>query len=204
VALTGDFVDHARYAIEYSEILSHLTPRLGKFACLGNHDYCGVDDVIAALEAAEVTVLRNQHQLISIDGARLCIIGLDDMGTTGSYVYHLPPRDNLPAALSGNRHTEAIRLLLVHNPDLVMKPAFTQETACCPIHLVLAGHTHGGQIYLPVIGPLFTPSRHRRLFSGGLVQAAGTLVHVSRGAGSSWPVRFNCPPEVNVLTLRQA
>jgi predicted MPP superfamily phosphohydrolase len=85
---------------------------------------------------------------------------------------------------------------------MVMKPVFAEKTAALPIHLVLSGHTHGGQVSLPLVGPPFLPSRYGQLFSGGLVQVAGTQVYVSRGAGSSWPVRLNCPPEVNVLTLR--
>jgi predicted MPP superfamily phosphohydrolase len=85
-----------------------------------------------------------------------------------------------------------------------MEPVFAEETARRPIHLVLSGHTHGGQVRLPLLGTPYLPTRYRRLFDGGLVQVAGTQVYVSRGVGSSWPARFNCRPEVNVLTLRAA
>jgi predicted MPP superfamily phosphohydrolase len=83
-----------------------------------------------------------------------------------------------------------------------MQKAFAKETTRRPIALALSGHTHGGQVRLPLVGPPFIPSQYGQLFNGGLVQAAGTLVYVSRGVGSSWPLRFNCQPEVNVLTLR--
>jgi predicted MPP superfamily phosphohydrolase len=204
VALTGDFVSYwPDYAAEYSETLAPLRPELGLFACLGNHDHWTDPDWVAsALQAAGVTVLRNQHQVVSLDGAHLCIVGIDDIGDTGISLHRTGPADDLPAALADSPLSGVIRILLAHNPDLVMEPVFAKETAKRLIHLVLSGHTHGGQVSLPLIGPPFLSSRYGQLFSGGLVRAAGTRVYVSRGAGSSWPVRFNCPPEVNMLTLR--
>jgi len=206
VALTGDFVSYRPgYAAEYPEILAPLRPRLGIFACTGNHDHwAGPDAVTRALRATGVTVLRNQHQLVTAGGAQLCVIGIDDVGASGLSSHHADPADDLPAVLATSPPSGVIRLLLVHNPDFVMGPVFARETARRPIHLVLSGHTHGGQVRLPLIGAPRLPSWYGRLFGGGLVQVAGTQVHVSRGAGSSWPVRFNCPPEINVLTLRSA
>ena len=206
VVLTGDLVSYrADYATEYPEILAPLQPRLGCFACTGTHDHwTDPGTVTTALQAAAVTVLRNRHQLVTVGGAQLCIIGVDDMGASGQSVHHGSPADDLPAALAGSPLSGVARLLLVHNPDFVMEPVFARETARRPIHLVLSGHTHGGQVRLPLIGALRLPSRYGKLFGGGLVQVAGTQIHVSRGVGASCPVRFNCPPEVNVLTLRSA
>jgi len=206
VALTGDFVSYrSGYAAEYPKVLAPLRPRLGSFACTGNHEHwTDPDTVTTALQAAGVTVLRNQHQLVTIGGAQLCVIGVDDVGSSGLGSHHGTPADDLPAALAGSPLSGVTRLLLVHNPDFVMRPVFAREMARCPIHLVLSGHTHGGQVRLPLVGAPRLPSRYGQLFGGGLVQVGRTQVHVSRGAGSSWPVRFNCPPEVNVLTLRSA
>jgi len=207
VALTGDFVSYwPGYAAEYPEILAPLRPRLGSFACTGNHEHwTDPDGVTTALRTAGVTVLRNQHQLVTVGGAELCIIGIDDIVAFNTTFHHAEPADDLPAALANSPVSGVIRLLLAHNPDFVMEPVFARETARRPIHLVLSGHTHGGQVRLPLIGvPYLLLSQYGQLFGGGLVRVAGTLVYVSRGAGSSWPVRFNCPPEVNVLTLRAA
>jgi len=204
VALTGDFVSYwPDYAAEYTETLSPLRPRLGIFACTGNHEHWTDPDVVtAALREAGVTVLRNQHQLVTAGGATLCIVGIDDVVASSPPFHHADPADDLSAALAGSPSSGAFRLLLAHNPDFVMRSVFARETERRPIHLVLSGHTHGGQVRLPLLGAPHIPSQHRRLFGGGLARAAGTLVYVSRGAGSSWPVRFNCPPEVNVITLR--
>jgi predicted MPP superfamily phosphohydrolase len=204
--LTGDFVSYwPDYAAEYAELLAPLQPPLGCFACLGNHDhYTDPDTVAAALREAGATVLRNQHHLIVVDSARLCIIGIDDIGASGISAHHAEPADDLPAALDGSPTSGVMRVLLAHNPDFVMGEAFEEETSQRPIQLVLSGHTHGGQVRLPLVGAPVVPSQYGQLFSGGLVQTAGTKVYVSRGAGSSWPLRFNCPPEINVLTLRTA
>ncbi len=206
VALTGDFVSYwPGYAAEYSDILAPLRPPLGMFACTGNHEHwTDPDAVVAALRAAGVTVLRNQHRIVTAGGAQLCLVGIDDMGHFGFSLHYADPADNLPAALANSPLSDVTRVLLAHSPDFVMGPVFAEETARRPIHLVLSGHTHGGQVRLPLVGAPYLPSRHRRLFGGGLVEVAGTQVYVSRGAGSSWPVRFNCRPEVNVLTLRAA
>jgi predicted MPP superfamily phosphohydrolase len=206
VAVTGDFVSYwPGYAAEYPEILAPLRPRLGAFACTGNHEHwTNVSLVTTALQAAGVTVLRNRHYLVTSEGAQVCLVGVDDIGFKGLGVHRADPADDLPAALADSPLSGVVRVLLVHNPDFVMGPVFASETARRPIHLVLSGHTHGGQIRLPLLGAPRTQSRYGQLFCGGLVRAAGTQVHVSRGAGSSWPLRFNCRPEVNVLTLRIA
>jgi hypothetical protein len=206
VALTGDFVSYrSGYATEYPEILAPLRPQLGSFACIGNHDHwADPDGITEALQAAGATVLRNQNQVVTVDRRQLCMIGIDDIGRSGLSAHSAEAADDLPAALAGSPPSDVIRILLVHNPDFVMGPAFARAMVHSPTHLVLSGHTHGGQVRLPLIGAVRLPSRYKHMFGGGLVQVAGTQVHVSRGAGSSLPIRFNCPPEVNVLTLRSA
>lgn len=206
VALTGDFVSYwPSYATGYRRILSALRPPLGTFACTGNHDHwTNPALVIAGVESAGVRVLRNQHHTLSVGGARLSVIGIDDVGTSGFSLFHVPSTANLPQALADSPATDVFRLLLLHNPDYVLDPVFLREAAAHPIHLVLSGHTHGGQIRLPLIGAPHIPSRFGQLFSGGLVEVAGVRVYVSRGVAASWPVRFGCRPEVNVLTLRRA
>ena len=73
------------------------------------------------------------------------------------------------------------------------------------MRLVLSGHTHGGQVVLPLVGAPRVPSRYGQKYLAGLVQAPNTLVYVSRGVGTiSPPLRFNCRPEVNLLTLKAA
>jgi len=89
-------------------------------------------------------------------------------------------------------------LLLVHNPD------FMEMMGEQAVDLALAGHTHGGQVVLPFLGPLLLPSCFGDKYASGLVHSPGGPVYVSRGVGLIEPaVRWNCPPEVAVVTLRR-
>jgi predicted MPP superfamily phosphohydrolase len=90
-------------------------------------------------------------------------------------------------------------ILLTHSPD------FAGQVHDPRVKLVLAGHTHGGQIVLPLLGPPVIPSMYGRRYASGLVQADGKQVYISRGIGKAvLPFRFRCPPEVTVLTLQPA
>lgn len=91
------------------------------------------------------------------------------------------------------------RIVISHSPDFV-------DSLQVPVDLVLAGHTHGGQVVLPLFGPPKTSSRLPRAYAGGLNDYRGIPLHVSRGVGMERgfdvPVRFLCPPEICVLDLR--
>jgi predicted MPP superfamily phosphohydrolase len=90
------------------------------------------------------------------------------------------------------------RILLSHSPDQI-DWAIRQR-----FPLMLAGHTHGGQIVFPVIGPVVSPSKYGTKYAGGLFQVSGVVMHVSRGLSGEEPVRWNCPPELAILTLVSA
>ena len=87
------------------------------------------------------------------------------------------------------------RLLLAHTPDLF---PWAQQL---DFDLMLAGHNHGGQIRLPWIGPLISPSRYGTRYASGLFQEGPTVMHVSRGVGGEHLLRWNCPPELALLVL---
>ncbi|MFM9069268.1 MAG: metallophosphoesterase, partial [Planctomycetota bacterium] len=87
------------------------------------------------------------------------------------------------------------RLLLAHSPD---QWRWAREHQ---FQLVLAGHTHGGQIVFPGIGPVIAPSLDGVEYAGGVYEVAGRVMHVSRGISGKTPVRWHCPPEVTLLTL---
>jgi predicted MPP superfamily phosphohydrolase len=93
---------------------------------------------------------------------------------------------------------DGFRLCLSHTPDHL--PWARRHG----IDLMLAGHVHGGQIRLPVIGSVFVPSRYGRRYDCGTFHEPPTLLHVSRGLGGEEPLRFNCRPEVTKLILRPA
>ncbi|MGQ7276659.1 metallophosphoesterase [Brevibacillus thermoruber] len=190
ICFTGDLVDKSTRLLSAAvPVLRALQAPLGKFAVLGNHDWrYGQQAVIhQALLDAEFQVLNNRHVRTEHKGAGLYVAGVDD-------VLHGTP--DLAGALAGIPAGEPV-ILLVHEPD------FADEAARYPVHLQLSGHSHGGQVRLPLIGHLATPELGQKYVSG-LMQAGerGMPVYTNRGLGTTiLPVRFLCRPEVTVLTL---
>ena len=191
VLLGGDYVSR-RDAItpELSEALSSLEGPHGRFAVLGNHDsWTDAAAVTDMLNAAGIALLQNAHTVLRRGDADLCIAGVDDLWTG---------QPDLSTALDGCP-TEAPRLLLCHNPD------YAEQMPHKPhVDLLLCGHTHGGQVNLPLIGRPRLPIRHKQ-YAAGLASGPACPVYTSVGLGETGiPVRFNCRPELTVLTLRRA
>ena len=182
-------IDHRRYIGPGIDVLADLRAPLGRFAVLGNHDH-RTDAVLTrrALADAGFTDLTNTGVWLERPGrARLRIAGVDDCRTG---------RPRLGPALDDLRGDEAC-LLLTHNPDYV-------ELIRDPrVDLVLSGHTHGGQVVLPGVGAPVLPSRYGQKYRAGLIQGPAARVFVTTGVGTIGPpVRFRCPPEVALITLR--
>lgn len=189
IVLTGDYVTRrASYAPGLVEPLSRLNAPLGVYATLGNHDHwAGAEKVASHLSRAGITVMKNLAQPIARDGAALWLLGLDDVwfGT-----------GHLPTALAGVPQ-DACKIVLIHEPD------FADRSARYGIDLQLSGHSHGGQVRIPGIGPLILPDWGRK-YPMGLQRAGETWIYTTRGVGLVSPaIRFNCPPEITLLTLRR-
>ena len=189
IALTGDYVTFSpTYIWPVAQVLGQLRARLGVFAVLGNHDFqVDADEMTRALEAHQIHVLRNSHFAVNSGHARLWLVGVDDLWWNA---------DDLEA---GMRHVpiREPKILLCHNPAGIRMAAQHQ------IDLVLSGHTHGGQVRLPVVGGLYTKSKLGRRFIQGWNRLDGTQIYVSRGIGKVLvPLRVGCPPEIACLNLR--
>jgi hypothetical protein len=185
VVLTGDICDHDRQIDWIRPTLGALSSRHGGYLVWGNHDQRIRDQDLfrRELTAAGLRDLNGRWVRVAVDGQELLLVGHAGPWFAG---VEPPPPDGLP------------RILLAHTPDHF---AWAQRHR---FDLVLAGHTHGGQIRLPVLGPVFSPSKYGVRFAGGTYSGGGTLMHVSRGVSSLLPARFNCPGEVGLLVLRAA
>lgn len=191
VAITGDFVTLSPvYIAPVARTLGKLRARLGVFAVLGNHDFhVDPDKVTRALVAQRIHVLRNSHCALNVGGATLWMIGVDDIWWRAA---------NLPAAMHRIPARDT-KILLCHNPRGVRRAA---ERG---IDLVLSGHTHGGQVRLPVVGSIYGRSKFGRRFIEGWNRLDGTQIYINRGIGKVLvPVRFGCPAEIACLRLRRA
>ncbi len=189
VLLGGDYVSESpRYIHPTAEILGDLarSASLGAIAVLGNHDLAvSVRKVHEALEAAGIRVLRNAAMPVAFRGNSIWIAGIDDtlLGNPD------------PAAAFATIPDGEIPLVLWHEPE------FAEAVAALGAFAQLSGHTHGGQVRLPGLGPVGLP-RHGRRHIIGFNEAAGMRIYTSRGVGVYRPpIRFNCPPEVTIVEL---
>ncbi len=172
-------------------LLSGFTFPLGMAGVLGNHDrWSSYDAYQRHLGPSGLSVLLNAVHEVKRGGSTLQIIGTEDLWTG---VPHLP----LLSSLKANE----FRILLTHNPDFA---SFAYHRSQYTFHLALCGHTHGGQVKLPLIGALHYNIRDSR-YGEGLVDYGDTKFYTSRGIGVvEFPVRVNCPPEATILTLEAA
>jgi predicted MPP superfamily phosphohydrolase len=168
------------------KILRSIKARLGVVGILGNHDFA---EMIGVLEGLGVKMLINQSLELHAEQECLWVIGLDDPHYYGC--------DDLAGA-SRDVPADAFKVLLVHSPELI------KEAAAAGIALYLCGHTHGGQIRLPLVGPLLTNANCARKYTRGAWKFQTVTGYTNAGVGSSCvPVRFGCPPEIAVIELRR-
>jgi predicted MPP superfamily phosphohydrolase len=175
------------YAPRPANYLRYFVPARRRKRRVGRRGRAG--DLVRLLEADEWIHLKNRRQVLTLDGVPVEIAGLDD-----SHVHRSDPR----AAVRTAR--EAIGIGVIHSPD----PA--PELLSLGYDLVLAGHTHGGQVRLPLVGALVTNSSLPARMARGLFRVGGGFLHVSPGLGTSKyaPFRLLCRPEAALLELRPA
>jgi len=201
VLLTGDYVSAEvlpkkmtmSAAWQCASLLSQLTcPR--RYAVLGNHDcIAGEDEIADALHQHGISVLRNAFVPIERGSARVWLAGLEDP------VCGKPEPDRtIPAAIRNQRNEPII--LMCHAPDFV--DDLLAHPAGRSVAFMLSGHTHGGQVRIPMLGAFHLPPGGRKYIEGWFPM--GNLqLYVNRGIGAvGLPFRFNCRPEITSFTLR--
>lgn len=185
IAFTGDLLDRKDCLDWLPATFGRLTAPLGCYFILGNHDwYLGLE--------AETRAAFASHGWIDVAGRVQSV-----------------QRDNVPLQLAGTERpwmggaptlsaggSNPFTILLSHSPDQI---GWARRHG---VDLMLAGHTHGGQIRLPIIGPVYSPSRYDCRYASGEFWEPPTLLHVSRGLSGREPIRYNCRPELTKLILR--
>ena len=205
IVLTGDFIGNSIrvfageihesepiYVDELVKSFAGLKAPMGIYAVPGNHDFWSgpqaLEYLIQEMESKlGVQWLRNRSVVFERGADKLVLVGVDD---------YWEDTCSLKTALEGTPEDTA-RILLSHNPDI-------NETLYdwSKIDLIISGHTHGGQIKFPFIGPPFKPGITHQKYLEGLVRDGDRQTYITRGLGHLLvPLRFNCPPEVTLLTL---
>ena len=193
VLLTGDYVITGMLGGRHMAIeniaahLQRLHPPLGVYAVIGNHDrWEDAGHIADAFEKAGIPVLENAHRLVQGNGRSFYLAGIGD-----DYTRAADPARALSGLPPG---TGAI--CFTHSPDIF--PALPETC-----RLTIAGHTHGGQVRLPLLGPPYVPSRYWQRYVAGTIRENGKVLFVSTGIGTSvLPVRLGVPPEVALVQLR--
>lgn len=199
IALNGDFVsmrllggherESARAAQPCAELLRQMHAPQGLWAVLGNHDcYTDADVVTDALQAQGIGVLANQSVPIETKAGRFWLGGVNDV---------LSGTADVEATLQRRAMGEPA-VLLAHEPD------FADFVSRYDVDLQLSGHSHGGQVRLPFVPPLYLPVLGRK-YIAGLYRVGELTLYTNSGLGTvGVPVRWNCPPEITLLTVRKA
>lgn len=188
IFITGDFISDFGGLRSALEIVSKLKAKIGKFGVMGNHDHYRVRPDFFAREFREagIDILLNEHRLIPLpNGRTLTLAGVDDPVTGHA---------NIARTLDSIRPGEPV-IMLAHTPS------FYPQAHKRHINLLLAGHSHGGQIGIPYFVHEMkgdTPSMYLR----GLIQEGSTQMYVNRGIGmTNKPIRFLCRPEITLLEV---
>ena len=193
--VTGDFIKNNNGIGACAEIFKRIKPRYGIYGVLGNNDYkkffvlqVDTDKLKKSLSDVGVKLLFNESYTVNIDGVHINILGIEDS------MYGKPDISNII-----NKDTNGYtNILLSHSPSVIKylngyKP-----------DLILAGHTHGGQVRFPFIEYLWTPLplNSPRKYSRGLFEVNKTKMYVNQGIGTNlFPMRFLCPPEISIIKL---
>lgn len=207
IVITGDIFENYS-GISYADKIISRPPRIGTYAVLGNHDYYDynmlhrtvgrvirkwrapdktrdVAPMISALESVGINVLRNETR--NFPEEKLHIVGIDYPGIRDEHL------DRLVAEAADGQ----LVLTLMHMPDRL------DRLHKAGVHLAFGGHTHGGQVRIPLWGPLITNSDLPRHEASGLIWRGATAIHVSRGVGADPRTNFRlfCPPHGSIIEL---
>ena len=193
ICFTGDLLDNPvdyKVTPELYEILNSLSAPIGKYAVYGNHDHGGYGTELYELimNKSGFKVLKNSADILYKGSEKILIAGVDDASLG------VP---DITQALRG-KPDNLFTLLLSHAPD------YAETASSYPVNLQLSGHSHGGQIQIPFIGPLITPPHAKEYYEGLYELNSHFSLYVNRGLGTTRvPYRLLCRPEITIFDLHK-
>ncbi|MEQ8223540.1 MAG: metallophosphoesterase [Candidatus Eremiobacterota bacterium] len=191
IFITGDFVSNSWGITPCLKTIDGIAAPLGVWAVWGNNDNglkAKVKRLKEGLDRAGIKILTNENILIKLKDSKIRLIGVDDPHRK---------KDNLKLAMEGTSEEE-FKILLAHSPVII------REAADMGINIVLAGHTHGGQVRFPFLGAIYNHTWDLFRYSAGMFRVKSTIMYVSRGLGMSViPIRFLCNAEFIIFTLKK-
>jgi predicted MPP superfamily phosphohydrolase len=208
VVLLGDYVSRRYFARKelkmpvevISDNLRGLKAKYGVYAVLGNHDNEYDDQSVRTeMERTGLKILENEVVSLERNGEKLRILGVRDILKLGSNWAQVS--DDLKKYLENASAADGKLIVLTHNPDTIVY--LTEGLSISNnLALILAGHTHGGQVRFPLVGSPIVPSEFGQKYAAGHIRDKGVDMFVTTGIGTSiLPVRFGVPPEIAVLEI---
>ncbi len=201
--ITGDFITdqpEIEKLKEYAKLLGFFAAKVPTFACLGNHDggkwaidnggFSTNQKIKNLLRSAKITVLENERKEIYLKGQHLDLVGLGDL-----WSQQCRPQFCLEKLPAPKKSSPRVVILLNHNPDA------KEALLLYKWDLMLCGHTHGGQFKVPFENDApFAPVKDRSMIDGTF-SWKGRIIHITRGVGNLYGLRFNCRPEISLLKV---
>jgi len=186
ICVSGDIIDSPECVEWLSDIFGEMKAPHGKYFVLGNHDIRKLErsELISTLESLDMKWVGGTSQVIDVNGEPVRICGTE-----------MPWADSNPE-IALDREV-SFSIAVIHSPDPI------NWVRQIDVELALAGHLHGGQIRLPLIGPVVSPSIHGVRMASGVYRRGSTMLHVSRGISGLQPIRWRCRPEITQLVIRQ-
>jgi uncharacterized protein len=207
IVLLGDYVSQKSGALSplkmpietIAENLQGLKAKYGVYAVLGNHDGWYSDAFVgSALEKNGYKVLENEAISIEKNGQKIRLLGLKDHLTVTNWEAFRQDAKNSLAKIEDKGDI----IVLEHSPDVLPEIINDKFQLSKDFKLMLAGHTHGGQVWFPILGTPIVPSSYGQKYSYGEIVERGVHLFVTTGIGTSIaPIRFMMPPEIAVLTI---
>lgn len=208
ILMPGDLTNSQKTEIHpFANAFKNLKAPKGIYASLGNHDYFSDSEYIANVVSNEtpIRLLRNESDILKINGKDLCIIGVEDTRQSGAnfdpvlmgYLDKTTEETKIKLEQKNLKYNDIPKIVLFHKPYFV--DSFSEKN----LDLVLSGHTHGGQIVLGKFGNVnISLAGAVSKYISGLYESGNSKLYISRGIGSvGLPIRINCPPEITKITL---
>lgn len=194
VVFTGDLISYGTDFIKSSaEEFGQTTARLGTYAVVGDHDYwAGTENVEKALQQENIPLLKDENYTIEVDSS------ISVLMTGVTEVYSKSSSPAIVDSLTKTAGEATLKILASHQ----IKDHLIQSSKNNNYDMILAGHTHGGQIHVPFLGMRFSAAGRETPYVGGLYQEENLPIHVNNGLGFTLaPIRYDAPPEVTVIEL---
>ena len=196
VIFTGDLISYGTDYIEQSaEEFGEVQAKYGTLAVVGDHDYwAGVNHVRKALKEENIPLLQEENYQINVDSsASITVTGVTE-------VYSKSSDPDVVDSLAESASDEHVKIFASHQ----VKPHIIETLQKQRYDLLLAGHTHGGQIRVPFMGMTFSASERETDYVSGLYQEGELTINVNNGLGFTLgPIRYNAPPNISVITLKR-